>query len=161
MNEEIRKQLDKLVSQKTVNAEKALEVLSKFSLEMLKERDGYLAQGEYQRAKQVHYALARLYKQVGKNVSKKYQEFFKLLNYYWRTTGNKFQQASPPIKVKPIESFPEREKTTATDPEAYQLEQEKTQLDEMSVANIETLLSPAGTTASSPVLVKLSRETVS
>lgn len=93
MNEHIKK-LREMLSQKEIDAMEVLTVMASLSGEMLVKRDICLENGEFNKARKIHYRLAHLYEELSKKIPTEYRELFMTMKYYWRTTGNKFWEPS-------------------------------------------------------------------
>ncbi len=78
-----------------------LDKLQEMSICMMNYRNQFLKQGEYQKAREIHLIIARIYRNSSRLVASQDREIFSILSDYWRRGGESFWQPSS-LKLEEI-----------------------------------------------------------
>jgi|GEM_PF-2345286 len=71
-----------------------LDKLQEMSICMMNYRNQFLEQEEYQKAREIHHILARIYRYFARLVASQDREIFLILSDYWRRGGESFWKPS-------------------------------------------------------------------
>lgn len=117
MDQKIEDALATLYRESAFSVEEVLKTLTEVSIQMMRERDQFLKQGERRKARDIHRTLARYYRRAATLGPTKKKGLFLVLSDYWRRGGESFWEPSPfgPKKILPSKTKTEHEEAGKID----------------------------------------------